>query len=142
MPWKLVSQRQHLVEEDLQLDYISPNFLVLLWTSIRLRHIPVVTSTMGSLLIVLVTVTSTGLFVSEQKTLEETGTMSVMSRFDTASLNESTTIDSFPVLIATSILSGNLSIEYPLYTNEFYAAEPFLPASHVQGVLHALEILT
>jgi hypothetical protein len=136
MPWKLVSQKQHLEEEDLLLDYISPNYLVLLWTSIRLRHIPVVTAAMGSVVIILITVASTGLFVSEQRTVEGSATMSVLSRFDTAAMDANTTTDSFPVLIATSILSGNLSIGYPLNTNEFYATEPFVSRSHVQGVCY------
>jgi len=51
-------------------------------------------------------------------------TMSVFRSFDTEGFDPSS-VDALPVLFVSSVISGNLSVSYPLYTNEHFATESF-----------------
>jgi len=124
MPWKLMSEKPHSVDQSLLLDYVSGNLLSVLSGSIRRRHVPVIISTVGSLTILLVTVFSTGLFVLQSTTIHKRTPVSVSSTFDGARFNTSV-VDVFPVLATSSTLSGNLSMQYPPNTNADYAVESF-----------------
>jgi hypothetical protein len=124
MPWKLMSEKPQPADRSLLLDYVSGNPAVVLSGAIRRRHVPVIASATGSLIIILVTVFSTGLFVL-QPTLTHKGTMvSVLSTFDGSHFDAST-VDSFPFVVVASILSGNMSIAYPPDTNMDYAVDTF-----------------
>lgn len=125
MPWKLISQQPEAIDADLLIDYISPNPLVVLWMSIKSRHVPVLAAVLGSFTLIFVTVASTGLFVLRQELIEKSIIVSVQSSFKEADLNE-TTVDSISILLASSILSGNPSLAYPLGTNEDYATGSFV----------------
>jgi hypothetical protein len=107
MPWKLMFKKPQLADGSLLLDYVSGNLFTVLTGAIRHRHVPVIVSTMGSLIIILVTVSSTGLFVLQSTFVHKDTAVSVSSAFDGAQFNASAA-DSFPVLAASSILSGNL----------------------------------
>jgi hypothetical protein len=134
MPWKLMSEKPQSTDESLLLDYVSGNMLSVLSGSIRYRHVPVLTSTIGSLTIILVTVFSTGLFVLQSSSIHERTAVSVMSTFDGTRFNTSA-VDSFPILAVSSILSGNLSIEYPASTNADYAVDTFGLQATLDGQL-------
>ena len=132
MPWKLMSEKVHSVDQSLFLDYISGNLLTALSGSIRRRHMPVVISTIGSLTIILVTVLSTGLFVLQSTSIHKSTTVSVSSTFDGAQFNTSA-VDVFPVLATSSILSGNLSMQYLPNTNADYAVDSFSLKTILEG---------
>jgi hypothetical protein len=132
MPWKLMSNKPQSAAQSLLLDYVSANPVVVLSGAIRHRHVPVIASATGSLIIILVTVLSTGLFVFQPTSMHENTTVSLLSTFDGARVNISA-VDSFPVLVATSILSGNASIDYPLNTNKDYAVDEFSVPDDLYG---------
>jgi len=50
--------------------------------------------------------------------------MPVFRSFDTEGF-DSSSVDALPVLLVSSVISGNLSVSYPLYTNEDFATEAF-----------------
>jgi hypothetical protein len=132
MPWKLMSKKPQSADQSLLLDYVSGDLLFVLKGAIRHRHVPVITSTVGSLIIILVTVLSTGLFVLQPTSMYENTTISVQSHFDGTRFKAST-VDIFPVLAASSILSGNLSIVYPPSTNKDYAVDHFSVQTTLDG---------
>jgi hypothetical protein len=124
IPWKLMSEKPQLADQSLLLDYVSSNPIVVLSGALQHRHTPVIASAIGSLIIVLVTVFSTGLFVLESTLIHEGTTVSVLSAFDGTSFN-ATAVDSYPILAVSSILSGNLSMDYPPSTNIDHAVDIF-----------------
>lgn len=129
-----------MAERSLLLDYVSPNTVVLLWVSIRRRHFAVIITVVGSLLIISIAVVSTSLFVLQPVMVERNSTMSLTSQLDAASFNISQ-ITSIPILAATTILSGNLSITYPPNTNDRYATESFQLLGPLAGkfLYHSVE---
>jgi hypothetical protein len=127
MPWKLVLSSSHkdTSKRGLALDYVSPNPFTALWTSARARDWPVFITALGSQLITVITVVSTGLFVLQPTLVNRNDTrMTASARFDTSSFNTSL-VDGLPILVASSFLAGNLSVTYPPNTNGIYAIEPF-----------------
>ena len=124
MPWKLMSEKPRSADQSLLLDYVSDNVLAVLSGAIWHRHLPVIASTIGSLTIILVTVFSTGLFVLQPTSIHASTAISLLSTFNGNEFNISA-VDSFPVLAVSSILSGNLSIDYPSSTNADYAVDSF-----------------
>jgi hypothetical protein len=119
-----MSEKQQSADQSLLLDYISANPLMVLCGAIRHAHVPVITSTIGSLIVILVTVFSTGIFVLQPTLMLENTTVSVLDRFDGSRFNANA-VDSFPVLVVSSILSGNLSVDYPSGTGIDYAVNTF-----------------
>jgi hypothetical protein len=91
-----MSQRPQPVASSLLLDYITPNFLVVIWKSVRVRHFPVLTAAVGSLIILLTTVASTGLFSFQLEEVKLDTTISVSRFFDATGSNLST-VDALPV---------------------------------------------
>jgi hypothetical protein len=132
MPWVLMSRRPQPIASSLFLDYTTPNFLAVIWKSARARQFPVLTAAVGSLMIVFTTVASTGLFFLQPVEVERNTTMSITRSFD-ATTTDLSSVDALPVLLVSSILSGNLSVTYPPYTNEQVAAESFKLDHHVAG---------
>lgn len=116
------------------LDYVSPMQPVVLFSSARAQHWPVLTAAIGSILIIVMTVVSTSLFLLEQTVLEQNQIpMTLSSRIDDSSFDLSV-IDSSPVLSALTIISGNLSMEYPLGTNQQYATDVFSTSKEGDGL--------
>lgn len=127
MPWKLVlsSSDNETNRRGLTLDYVSPNPVIVLWTSARARDWPVSITALGSQLITAITVISTGLFVLQPTLVTRNDTrMSASARFDASSFDTSL-VDGLPILVASSFLAGNLSVAFPPNTNGTYAIEPF-----------------
>ncbi|KEQ75647.1 hypothetical protein M436DRAFT_62036 [Aureobasidium namibiae CBS 147.97] len=132
MPWKLMSEKPQSVDQSLLLDYVSGNPLGVLSGARKYRHVPVIASTTGSLVIVLVTVFFTGLFISQSTLVHEGTTVSVSSAFDGTQF-DATAVNSFPILAVSSILSDNLSIDYPPDTNVNYAVGGFSLETTLHG---------
>ena len=125
IPWKLMSNKPQSAKQSVLLDYVSPVQPVVLYSSTRARHWPVLTAAVGSVIITALTVVSTSLFVLEPMLLEQHHVpMAFSSRINNTLLDQSI-IDFTPVLSALTILSGNLSMAYPLGTNQQYATEVF-----------------
>ena len=132
IPWLLMSAKQQPATSSLLLDYVTPNSLLVIQRSARARHFSVLTAAIGSLIVVSTTVASTGLFSLQSKEVETDMIMSISSSFDATGVDLSS-IDALPVLLVSSILSGNLSLSYPLYTNEQFAVASFSPQKIVAG---------
>lgn len=145
MPWRLLSVELQPGKKGLLIDYISPNPAVVIWQSLRNRHWPVFTSASCSLLITLVTVLSTSLFVLRPVLVDRTNAeMHSTSHFASDSFDGGS-VGASPMLIASTILSENLSIQYPSYTNKDYAVESFeVPGldkgKNLRGVFTAFDV--
>lgn len=134
MPWKLMSVKSQPAKQSVLLDYVSPMQPVVLFSSARAKHWPVLTAGIGSILIIAMTIVSTSLFVLEQTVLEQDQVpMTLSSRINDSSFDFSI-IDSSPVLSALTIISGNLSMEYPLGTNQQYATDVFRTSKEGDGL--------
>jgi hypothetical protein len=127
-----MSEKPRPADQSMLLDYVSGNPLSVLRRAIRYRHVPVITSTVGSLIIILVTVFSTGLFVLQPTLLHGGTTVSVLSAFEGTRF-DATAVDSFPVLAISSIFSGNLSLNYPPNTNVDHAVDNFSLQTTLNG---------
>jgi hypothetical protein len=87
----------------------------------------------GSLMVVFTTVTSTGLFSLQITDVERDTTLNIVRTFD-ATGSDLNSVDATPVLLVSSILSGNLTATYPVYTNQQFAVEWISsPASSTDG---------
>jgi hypothetical protein len=117
-----MSKKPQSASNSLLLDYVTPNFLVVIQKSARARHFPVLIAVFGSLMVVFTTVTSTGLFSLQITEIERDTTLNVSRTFD-ATGSDLSSVDGTPVLLVSSIFSANLSMGYPWYTNEQYAVE-------------------
>ncbi|KAH0014302.1 hypothetical protein KCU78_g8740, partial [Aureobasidium melanogenum] len=133
MPWKLMTDEPQTAKDSLLLDYVSPNPVIVLWKSLRAKHWPVVVTVLGSQLIILVTVISTGIFVLEPTLVQRKETPMAVRKFNNSNLNI-TIVNALPVLAVSGIMSGNISVAYPAYTNQFSAIEPFTPIREAAGV--------
>jgi hypothetical protein len=132
MPWVLLSQKPQSAANSLLLDYITPNFLVVIQKSARAQHLPVLTAAAGSLMIMFTTVTSTGLFTPQLTEVETNATLSISRSFNATNVDLGS-VDALPVLLVSSILSGNLSVGYPPGTDEQFAVESFGMLDHLAG---------
>ncbi|KAH0370695.1 hypothetical protein KCU65_g2265, partial [Aureobasidium melanogenum] len=134
MPWKLMCNKLQPAKQSVLLDYVSPMQPVVLISSARVKHWPVFTAAVGSMVIVAMTVVSTSLFVLEHMIYQQDQVpMSVSNRINDSSFDQSV-IDSSPVLSALAIASGNLSMQYPLGTNQQYATDVFTTFSQTDGI--------
>ncbi|KAG9557915.1 hypothetical protein KCU71_g10548, partial [Aureobasidium melanogenum] len=134
MPWKLMSDKPQPAKQSVLLDYVSPMQPIVIFASARARHWPVLTAAIGSILIIVMTVISTSLFVLEQTDLEQNQVpMTISSRINDSAFDQNV-IDSSPVLSALTIVSGNLSMKYPLGTNQQYAADVFGTSKEADGI--------
>lgn len=131
-----MSNKPQPAGQSVLLDYVSPMQPVVLLSSARASHWPVLTAAIGSILIIVMTVVSTSLFVLEQTVLEQDQVpMTVSSRINDSSFDQNV-IDSSPVLSALTIISGNLSMEYPLGTNQQFATDVFSPSKEAVGLYY------
>jgi hypothetical protein len=127
-----MSQKPQSADQSLLMDYVSGNLLAVVTGSIRYRHVPVITSTVGSLTLILVIIASTGLFVLQPTLIHEETAISVLSTFD-GTLFNSSEVDSFSILAVSSIISGNSSISYPPNTNKDHAVDNFRLQTALDG---------
>ncbi|KAH0283938.1 hypothetical protein KCU62_g8649, partial [Aureobasidium sp. EXF-3399] len=135
VPWKLMSDKPQPAEQSVLLDYVSPMQPVVLFSSARAKHWPVLTAAIGSILITALTVISTSLFAVEPILFTQYASMALSSRINNT-LFDQNLIDSSPVLSAMTLLSGNLSMAYPLGTNQQYATDMF-GSDEANGTLSA-----
>jgi hypothetical protein len=122
MPWKLMSKKPQSAGNSLLLDYITPKLLIVIQKSARARHFSVLIAVFGSLLVIFTTVTSTDLFSLQTTEVERDTTLSVNRTFD-ATRSDLSSVDATPILLVSSILSLNLSVTYPMYTNQRFATD-------------------
>lgn len=133
MPWKLLSHKVCPADRSLLLDYVSANRVTGLYASLLSGDMPVALAIMGSFLIIIMTVLSTGLLISQPTLVTHHDiSMSLQDRFDALNFNTSM-VNTLPVLVAANILSGNLSLTYPLGTNQQYAVQSFSFSHHQSG---------
>ncbi|KAI9927421.1 hypothetical protein MW887_003034 [Aspergillus wentii] len=124
-------QRLRPASQSLLLDYITPWNVISMFRSMKQKHWAVALSVLGSLLITLLTVFSTGLFMLESVRLENIPTTLKASAQFSSSGYDSKMVDGVPVLSVAGIRQFNLS--YPTGTTDKYAFSPFNAPSTSTG---------
>ncbi|GAB7348548.1 hypothetical protein MBLNU459_g6941t1 [Dothideomycetes sp. NU459] len=128
MPWKAMQHGPVAAGHSLFVDYRSSPMWSTLWVSARNRHFPVLLAVFGTLLLLLETILSTGLFTLETFEVTATGTFMISTEqyigpnipFNSEGIVD---IDGASVLATIGIMSANLS--YPAGTNSQYAVQSF-----------------
>lgn len=104
------------------LDYISPNPVVSLMRSLKHRHWPVASVLLGSGLLKVIIILSTGLFTPRFSTLPVANRVHMIDQFQFEAFNASK-IDAAAVSLYTSLLHDQVS--FPSGTNANFVAERF-----------------
>ncbi|KAK7512389.1 uncharacterized protein IWZ02DRAFT_508759 [Phyllosticta citriasiana] len=108
MPWVLLHKETTISSDTLLLDYITVSETEAFIKSLRHAHWPVVITIVGSLLIKLLTVASTGLLVLQNTQIQHPNCQLVTSN-DFVNTFESSAIGSSPVLSTLAINNGTLA---------------------------------
>jgi len=127
IPWAELANGPAPIEKTLSLDYLSPINVLTIIQAAKNKHILIVLTTSGLLLINLIIVFSTGLFVLQDSIVTNSTTiLTAINRFDGSSYDW-TSVDSRPVFTAYGIAAQNLS--FPPGTTEqngtFFAIQHF-----------------
>lgn len=130
-PWVLMAQEPQSVQKSLLLDYIDPMNIVSLYTSFRNHHWVVMSALAGTFLIQLITVLSSGLFVSSETTMRNVGAH--MTAWDAFSGSVPATAGAEPATNVYGILASNLS--YPNGTLGQYSYQWFNSSDGKQPVI-------
>lgn len=123
MPWKAMAQGPQPASKSVLLDYVSPWNVLALVKSLRKRHYVVSVAILGSLLIKLTLVFSTGLFAPQLVTVEEPNILLVTTdKFD-GSNYDSKFVDARAMYATYGTQVLNMS--YPQGTTAKYAVQSF-----------------
>jgi hypothetical protein len=129
-PWEEMAKGPQPATKSLFLDYISSNPAISFLRSLKNRHWPVAVVLLGSLLIKVLIVVSTGLFILNHVVRPQSIPGMMVEEFKVNYFNSSGTDDTAG-LIYTGILLGE--IDYPPGTNAEYAAELFNSTEPIKG---------
>ncbi|KAJ9630111.1 hypothetical protein H2204_008766 [Knufia peltigerae] len=111
MPWIVMSKDQVPADESVLLDYVSMWNLVAMFKAAKRKHWVVSVAVLGTLLIKVLIVLSTGLFVKQDITIERPATFTLASTLDDSSFTDAfqQTASSDPYFVSVGIISQNLS---------------------------------
>lgn len=121
-PWQLMAEGPQPAERSILLDFVSPFNPTFLFRSLRTPGTRTVTlAIIGSMLLRLITILSTGLFFVQSILMEHEHKASVLDTFSDPILTDfnSSSIDHRPISRVSAINSNNLP--YPLGTTPDYA---------------------
>ncbi|KAF7585421.1 hypothetical protein BBP40_010964 [Aspergillus hancockii] len=123
MPWKSMSQKPKPASQSLLLDYVSDWNVVALFRALKRSHWVVAFAILGTLLLKLLTVVSTGLFILQDVQLDHVSTiLTAQAAFNGANYI-SAEVDSNTALTVVGNKFLNLSL--PTGTTDKYAFPPF-----------------
>ncbi|KAF1912691.1 hypothetical protein BDU57DRAFT_542503 [Ampelomyces quisqualis] len=123
-PWRELAKRPQPASKNLLLDYISRNPLSAFMSSVKHRHWPVSIVLLGSLLLKIVIVLSTGLLAPRFSNLPIATRMEMVEQFQFGSLDERN-VDVTSASLYTSLLLKQ--VPFPPGTNTDFVAEKFQP---------------
>ncbi|KAB8204898.1 hypothetical protein BDV34DRAFT_196526 [Aspergillus parasiticus] len=122
-PWHSMNQRARPASQSLLLDYITPWNVISMFRSMKNKHWAVGLSVLGSLLITLLTVFSTGLFMLDSVRLQNIPTtLKASAQFNSGGY-DSKMVDGVPALSVAG--AGRFNLSYPTGTTDQYAFSPF-----------------
>ncbi|KAK0625700.1 hypothetical protein DIS24_g10987, partial [Lasiodiplodia hormozganensis] len=127
MPWEILRKGPSPAADTLLLDYVEPARLTSLWVSLKKAHWPVSIAIVGTLLLQLLTVVSTGLFQLQSEMMNHTGVALLYGDEFALEPSNNFAVGAAPVLSAIALSNGNLS--YPAGTSENIAF-PALSLKH------------
>ncbi|GFN19432.1 hypothetical protein AtubIFM55763_005820 [Aspergillus tubingensis] len=131
MPWKLMSHEPEHATRSLLLDYVSDWNVVILFRALKQSSWAVVLAVLGTLLIKLITVVSTGLFMLQNVYLKDVPTtLTTQASFNGAGYNGSK-VDGTAAMVVAGAWWLNLS--YPLGSTDKYAFQPFTTSGKKLG---------
>lgn len=108
-PWQEIHQSTPIASKGLLLDYISVFQAAAFWSAIKNRHIPVVLTTVGFVLLKVATLASTGLLVLEPVTIQQHVEGSVDSTFiPKSSINYTASVDPSSLYTTYGVLAQKL----------------------------------
>jgi hypothetical protein len=129
-PWEEMAKGPQPAAKSLFLDYVSSNPVICFFRSLKNRHWPVTAVLLGSLLIKVLIVVSTGLFFLNHVMTPQSIPATMVEEFKVNNFNSSSADDTAG-LIYTGILLGE--IDYPPGTNAEYAVELFNSTEPIKG---------
>lgn len=129
-PWQELASKPQPAENNLLLDYISPNPIISFYKSARHRHWPVTVALIGSFLLKALIIISTTLFSLQMLAvpIPQSLTMTEQLQFDRFN---SATVDDLAASIYAGVAFKNLS--YPPGTNSRSAVEMFNTSTRSPG---------
>lgn len=131
MPWKFMSQEPKPATHSLLLDYVSDWNVVILFRALKQSSWAVVLAVLGTLLIKLITVVSTGLFMLQNVYMKDVPTtLMTQASFDAAGFNGSKVDGTAAMVVAGAWW---LNLPYPLGSTDRYAFQPFTTSDKKLG---------
>lgn len=111
MPWNVMSKGQAPAEDSVLLDYVSMWNVVAMFTAAKRKHWVVSVAVLGTLLVKVLIVLSTGLFVKQDITTEKPTTFNLASTLDDSSFTDAfqQTAPSDSYFVSVGVVSQNLS---------------------------------
>jgi hypothetical protein len=130
-PWEELAKKPQPVAKSLLLDYISPNPMVSFFRSLKHLHWPVAAVLLGSFVIKVLIVVSTGLFILNPVTLPREVSLHMTERFEFPASFNATNVDDKAGLVYSGVSLGQ--IEYLPGTDADYATELFNSSKAING---------
>lgn len=128
MPWKAMTKGPVPAEEALLLDYVSPWNVKALFSAIKSKHFGVSLAILGSILIKLAIIFSTGLLSLESQRMFEDGRLvRLEDKFCAFGSDNNSYVQ--PVITAIGVSQYGLS--FPPGTTDVYAVQSFSPVQNV-----------
>ncbi|KAE8356872.1 hypothetical protein BDV28DRAFT_41853 [Aspergillus coremiiformis] len=131
IPWKSMSQTPRPASQSLRLDYVSDWNVVALFRALKRSHWVVAVAILGTLLLKLLTVVSTGLFMLQNVHVSDAPTrLTADAAFSGAGYDRAKVNGSAALTVA-----GNrfLNLSHPIGTTDKYAFTPFRASGAVSG---------
>ncbi|CAK41549.1 uncharacterized protein An13g01490 [Aspergillus niger] len=133
MPWKFMIQEPKPATRSLLLDYVSDWNVVILFRALKQSSWAVVLAVLGTLLIKLITVVSTGLFMLQNVYMKDVPTtLMTQASFDAAGFNGSKVDGTAAMVVAGAWW---LNLPYPLGSTDRYAFQPFTTSDKKLGTV-------
>lgn len=129
-PWAGLAKQPQTAERSLLLDYVSQNPISAFFSSLRKRHWPVATVLIGSGLLKVLIIISTGLFSLQPSSSPQEVPFNMVEQFQQSGFN-STAVDDVAGLLYAGVHFSEIG--YPRGTNATFAVELFNTSMAIEG---------